>query len=1115
MAVPQIQSSFNAGEISPELYGEVDLARLSSAATTARNMFVAYRGGLQSRGGLAFVGRSKQRGLQPPPRLIPFQFSITQGTILEWGEQYLRFIFDGAYVVEDPVAITGATKANPAVISVSGTPFAANDDIFITGVVGMTQLNGNTYQVRSPAAGSFQLYDLDGNPIDSTGYTTYISGGVAARIYTVDSPYAAEDLPYLKFSQSADVMSLACSNPDTGTEYPPYELKRFGPINWTLTPVNISVPILPPDTVTAAAQAQAPASGINATFGYVVTAIDKDGNESIASLKAECHGADIEVEGGTNIVSYTASAGAIQYNIYRSPAVVDTSGGPTSIPDGAFYGFVGSSFGTQYSDTVATADLSQTPPLHENPLAPGQITAVNIVTGGSGLTNLSYTINTTTGSNFYGYPLLNGGALAAFVIIDPGQDYANTDTITFSSGTFASGFIAYNFVFQPSNGDTVTLNGVVFTYVTGTPTGNQIKIQGTLQGTIATLASAASASLDPLLTVASYVVDSSGVRLVITYKTIGTGGNSYTLAASTFGAHVSGGTLTGGGTTSGTVPTATLTISPQTGTWPGVVTYFQQRRFFANSFNNPDTFWASQTGLFNNFDTRIPTQPNDAITASPWTEQVNGIQWLIPMPGGLIAMTGKRAWQILGEGTYQFNVQPITPASVQAQPQAFNGSSPTIPPFVENYDVLYVQAIGNSTVRDLSWNLITNIYTGTDLTILSSHLFQNYRLTQWAWAREPYKVLWSVRDDGTLLSFTYLKEQEVFGWARHDTLGLVVSVATITEPPVDAIYAVVKRFPPNPGQVNGIYTVERMDNRLWQTVEDTYAVDAGISNPMRLPDTPVQANQGTGNSLIITDDDTFTAGDVGNIVRMAGGIGTIVTYVNTTHVRVQWVLDASNGAPGFPYATPGEWSIATPVTSLRGQHLAGYGVVGLADGVPIGPITADALGTVTLPFAASDVKVGLPFTAQMQTPYINGGQPTIQGRRKVIPACTVRIASSGGFQIGTNQPDGAAQNPIVLAPAWSNLSTSTEAQQGAKTYKNPANQTVTQLWTGDVRQTLQGDWKKPGQVAIQQTLPLPLEVIAVVPEILPGDSPENTYSPKQDGDTGSSPRGPGKHMLRL
>lgn len=1235
MAVATIQTALSAGEISPELYGEVDLAKSHAAATTLRNFVVGYKGGAFSRGGLALVGRCLQSTLGTgPPRPIPFQFSITQGYVLEFGDQYIRFIFQGGYVVENPVACTGVTKANPAVASVTGTPYANADWVFASTFQGMTQLNGNTYIVASSTSGHFALHDLNGVPVDSTGFGTYTSGGEFSRIYTIASPYAAIDLPYLKFSQSADVTSLTCSNPVTGTEYPPYDLVRLSAIDWTLAPTDFDPVIAPPTTLSATANTQAPTSGINATFAYEVTSVDALGNESVASVVATCHGADLQVEAGTNTVTWPYVAGAKFYNVYRAPPSVDTvTGGgstPNPVPDGSIFGFVGSSYGTQFVDNEPVSNLAQTPPTHQNPFAPGQILAVDVTGGGSGLSGVTYVITTTNGVNFTGFPVVIGGSLAAFVIINPGELYQPGDSIALNGVGYAAGAIEFG-VTNPSPLDTITLNSVVWTFVTAITGANQTLIQGALSATLQLLVSNLSSSASGSLTVARYAPDESNSNLIITYKTGGVGGNAYTLAASRatpshatltggsgsgaagvvatgslafslnptngqtiildgitwtfFSAGGSGNqtqigstlaaTLTqlqldltaspnpniglanysvtstqlnvaykivgtignsytlGGGTTdatpsaatltggaaAATVPTATLDVGPTSGTYPGVNTYFQQRHFFACSFNNPDTFWASQTGLYRNFDTRIPTIATDAITASPWTEQVNGIQWLIPMPGGLIAMTGNRAWQIIGQGSYQLNVQPVTPSTTDAQPQAFNGCSATIPPIVIDYDVIYVEAIGNTTVRDLSWNFWVNIYTGADLTILSSHLFLYRQIVQWTWARTPYKVLWAACNDGTMLSMTYLKEQEVYGWTRHDTQGLVVGVTSVTEPPVNAVYVAVQRFVPY--APFSIYTMERMDDRIWQSVEDAYAVDSAVSNPMASPAFPLTGTTTSGAVVFSVPNAFFSAGSVGQVIRMNGGIAVITSDIDTFRVNANWVLSPNVGPAGFPYAIADAWTISTPVTSLNAPHLAGLTVVGLADGVPIplvgGPaIVVGATGTITLPFAASDVKVGLPFLPQVQTVYLNGNGVT-QGARKVIPAATMRVAASGRFQYGTNQPDGAAQNPPQLGPTWSNMAVCdplnpTGGQDPPPSYTSPGGQTVTQLWTGDLRVVGEGaGWSSKGQVAIQQTLPLPLEITAIEPEALPGDMPEVTYAPRQGAE--QQPRGPGRWQL--
>lgn len=1079
-------------------------------------MCVNFRGGAFSRGGLAFVGRCKQTiSGTGPPRPITFQFSITQGYVLEFGDNYLRFCYQGGYILEPPIAITGATQANPCVISVAGTPFANGDWVFITGVVGMTQLNGNTYIVAGVAAGHFSLHDLDGNNVNSSAFTAYTSGGTVSRLYTVATPYAAIDLPYLKVAQSADVMTLTCSNPVTATEYPPYQLTRFAADSWTLVPSDFSPVSNPPAWVQAASASLAPTTGVNASFAYQVTSVSDLGVESIASVIAPCYGADLQVEAGSNTVTWAMSPGAKYYNVYRTAPSPDTTGGPVAPPDGAIYGYIGSAFGTQFIDNNSVPDLSQTPPIHANPFARGQILAVDITSGGSGLAGVTWAITTATGADFYGYPAVSGGALGAFPIINNGENYTPGDTIAFNGAGFAAGSIT--FAVNPVAGSTITLNGVVWLFVVTVTAANQTQIAATDAATISRLVADLSSSPDPALTVASYATDAAtGKVLVITYDTAGPAGNTYTLAASV--AAVSGPTLTGGsGTAFPGVPTATLEVGPESGTYPGVNAYFQQRLFFANSFNNPDTLWATQTGRYNDFDKSIPVRATDAITASPWTEQVNGIQWLVPMPGGLIAMTGNRAWQIVGEGSYQLNVQPVTPSTIQAQPQAFNGCSATIQPVIIDYDVIYVEAIGNTTVRDLSWNFLASIYTGADLTILSSHLFLYRQIVQWAWARIPYKVIWACCNDGTMLSLTYMKEQEVYGWARHDTVGLVVGITSVAEPPVNAVYAITQRFTPN--NLHGIYCMERMDDRIWQSVEDAYAVDSGVSNPLVSPATWIFASGTTNPVTFEVGAATFSAGSVGQVIRMGGGIAVITTYVTPTVVIGTWSLPASNGPTGIPYAESDFWTLAAPVTTLNIPHLAGMTLVGLADGVPLSGLVVGATGTVTLPFAASNVKVGLPYLPQFQSPYANG-QGVVQGARKVVPAVTVRVAASAPFQVGTNQPDGAAQNPPQLGPTWTmaqfNPLNATGGQTPPTTYTSPGGQTVTQLWTGDLRGISGGaEWNSKGQVAVQQPLPMALEILAVMPESLEGDVPEETYRPQQgQGGAPQGPRPPGPWMLK-
>lgn len=81
-------------------------------------------------------------------------------------------------------AISGATKANPCVVTYSGSDTYANGDtVYIDGVVGMTELNKKNFTVANvdTVANTFELQG-----VDSTNYTAYSSGGTVEE-YTAFS----------------------------------------------------------------------------------------------------------------------------------------------------------------------------------------------------------------------------------------------------------------------------------------------------------------------------------------------------------------------------------------------------------------------------------------------------------------------------------------------------------------------------------------------------------------------------------------------------------------------------------------------------------------------------------------------------------------------------------------------------------------------------------------------------------------------------------------------------------------------------------------------------------------------------------------------------------------
>ena len=112
--------------------------------------------------------------------------------------------------------------------------------------------------------------------------------------------------------------------------------------------------------------------------------------------------------------------------------------------------------------------------------------------------------------------------------------------------TKAAGNIVFSGQLAPNS--TLTLNGVAWTFVTGTPSGNQTQIGADIDATLVAVASDLNGSADAEVAKCTYTANTTDDRLEIEFDTAGTTGNSFTLAASAnSGGSVSAATLTGGG----------------------------------------------------------------------------------------------------------------------------------------------------------------------------------------------------------------------------------------------------------------------------------------------------------------------------------------------------------------------------------------------------------------------------------------------------------------------------------------------------------------------------------------------------------------------------------------
>ncbi len=216
-----VQNQLTAGELSTRMQGRFDLEQYYQGAKTLANMLPLPHGGATNRPGSRFispVGDSTVAG-----RAIPFVFKTSDSYVILMQNQTLRFYRAQGQVQETAENIEGATQANPVVITITGHGQTNGKDIYITGVVGMTELNGRWFTVANTAANTLELSGEDG-----TGHTAYTSGGTVAEVYEVASPWLTAELFQVQFVQDADTMYLVHPN------HKPRELTRSAHTSWTL-----------------------------------------------------------------------------------------------------------------------------------------------------------------------------------------------------------------------------------------------------------------------------------------------------------------------------------------------------------------------------------------------------------------------------------------------------------------------------------------------------------------------------------------------------------------------------------------------------------------------------------------------------------------------------------------------------------------------------------------------------------------------------------------------------------------------------------------------------------------------------------------------------------------
>ena len=995
------------------------------------NFIATAQGPAENRAGFQWVAEVKDSSKRT--RLIPFTFSTTQTMVIELGDQYIRFHTQGAtlesggvpYEIASPYLeadLTDIRYVQSGDVLTLVHPSYAPRELRRLGLVNWT-LTPITFGAPVPAPSPVSVNPSSGFSLDITGITIANPGVLTTSsnhgFVVNDSVYISNIQGMVQLPSDFYVVNTV---PTTST----LTLKRYE----TGTIVNTTGY----SAYTSGGKIQLANKTADVVSRYVVTSIAANGlDESLASESVSAIN-NLNVTGSYNTVSWPVVTGAARYNVYKFQS--------------GLYGFIGQADGTSFVDDNIAPDLGTTPPIYDTTFTGGAITSVPVTNGGSG-----YGSSTPAGQ---------AGVFTSVAVTSGGSNY-NVPTLTVNDPTGTGASFTVNTSgaagFRTITSVTVNNGGTGYSapvmYLNNTP----IVVSGTTRiGSGATFATTLVPyePPDPSVGVTLNISDPTGQGAVlkpviaggvITGVEVLNGGYGYTNPVVTVSNPLGGVNATFG--------TPTLTAAQ----YPGAVSYFEQRRVFAATTQQPQAIWMTKSGTESDMSYSLPIKDSDRIYFSVAAREANTIRHIVPL-AQLVLLTSSAEWRVS-----PVNSDVITPTTISVRPQSYIGAG-TVQPSIVNNSLVYPAARGGH-VREMGYSWQANGYITGDLSIRSAHLFDDYEILDMCFSKAPNPILWFVSSSGKLLGLTYIPEQQIGSWHQHTTDGTFESCTVVAEGEEDVLYVIVRRT------VNGQSKryVERMQSRLFVNQEDAFFVDSGATyNGANTGATTVTVTGGTNWDPTETLTLTSSAGifqfpattDVGDEVVLTAADGKkyrleVLTTASTTSATAK--VDRTLPADLRGSATA-QWAWARD--SIAGlSHLEGKTVSILAEGAVMTPKVVSG-GAIALDAPAYLVHVGLPYDCNLQTmPLALNMEGFGQGRRKAVNAAFLRVYRSGAMKVG---PDATRL---------------TEAKfRTVEPYGTPP-----ALKTEEVEVMVTPSWQDSGQVYVRQSNPLPLTVVGMTIEV--------------------------------
>jgi len=826
-----IKNAYNAGELGEHLSGRPDLAKYFNGCSQMVNFTPLPQGGAVKRPGTQYIATAKGKN-----RLIPFEFSVADTHILEFGANYIRFYKDGAQtLIEGAPSVTLSIRnatykwtVSPAQAGEYYVELAGGGD---PSLIDPRIVTENSVDMTEGTLGSLAISEWGYGDNDTLGYSTIyvrlagtddpdgkaVDYVIADYIYEISTEYSEDEAFEFHYVQSADVMYIA------HVDVHPQKLSRFGDTDWTIADVVFTDGPFQDENTDAAdtfvfthdevafdsafyhevgAAGTLVATGHEPFLGTVADVgtkwllkkartgdVSTTITEPVTSLEIRIKGDfSVDASGFNDSMSLTLErkiGDADWQNVRIFTAAVAFSG--TELEDDVFYRI------TWIDPLSKVTDATKATLAAQDQFSLGVVE----ITAHSNTTSATAIVRSRT-------------------LHDLDDPVSHTD-LRFgnaSSQDILVGSVAHGL----STGDQVLFKDV----------GN-----ASFSGLNYTLA-------DDNIYIITEGVDADHFTLDDTDAFIPGNAAEQTVDVGVYFL----------------VKATTTTSMWAEGSWgirrgyPRTVNFHEDRLWWASNDNQPQTLWGSQTARYENYLAGV--FDNEAVLFTLNDRDVSQIQWMVSKT--LMAVGTASKEYVLSAANPD---DPITPSDVKAKNQSAYGSN-TIQPVILEDAVFFHQRSGKK-LRSLKFDLATFALTASNASILNPTILEVSATTMSA-QKIPDSIVWMTRSDGTLLGFTYEPDEDVLGWSRHVTgsslltpVGIFESIARISGSIEDEIWVSVKRV------INTatVRLIERFSTRFSDQLDEAIHVDsfvqdiseAGSQNIILASDT-VRCGAGNCNSSL-------------------------------------------------------------------------------------------------------------------------------------------------------------------------------------------------------------------------------------------------------------------------